>query len=464
MKNKNLLKVFGITLLIVLILTWVIPGTIYDSTSEKLKLGTIAATGFADIFKSIVVVLQFFSLPAVLVLMIGMLYGVMNKTGLYKAFVDKILSIFKRESWLFVIITVLFYGVTTASTGIYLPMLIFIPLSIAILLELKYNKLQSLLLTAGSVIVGITAEFSSTEFTNVTGADVNTYLWVKTGLLVVLLALLALYVVFIKTARDKKPKDEDKSDESMFVPMKRDALKSKTPNWIPLLIVLAVLYAILVLGLKVWGDNGAFSDLYTKIKSVKIRSFAVFDSILGSFETFGAWSLTSVFSALAATIIAVSIIGRLKFKEMIDAAIEGAKKLIGPAFLTALIYLIIIFTLDSGFLLTIVNFIAKSGNIALVTLSSLIAAPFMSDQLYAAEYLLRALYIINTDKSISELYGLIVQVLYGFAMLAAPTSILLMTGLYYTGESYTKWIKYIWKLLLVILVACLIAITIAILI
>ena len=39
-----------------------------------------------------------------------------------------------------------------------------------------------------------------------------------------------------------------------------------------------------------------------------------------------------------------------------------------------------------------------------------------------------------------------------------------MCMLYYLGEKYTKWIKYIWKLLIVVFVACLIAITIAILI
>ena len=54
MKNKSLLKAFGIMLLVTFVLTWVIPST---SVGEGgLTQGSIQQTGFADIFTSLEVV------------------------------------------------------------------------------------------------------------------------------------------------------------------------------------------------------------------------------------------------------------------------------------------------------------------------------------------------------------------------------------------------------------------------
>ena len=46
-------------------------------------------------------------------------------------------------------------------------------------------------------------------------------------------------------------------------------------------------------------------------------------------------------------------------------------------------------------------------------------------------------------------------------MLIAPTSVLLMVTLGYVEESYTKWIKYIWKFLAAVLILCVAAILVA---
>ena len=136
----------------------------------------------------------------------------------------------------------------------------------------------------------------------------------------------------------------------------------------------------------------------------------------------------------------------------------------GLAIFAALINLVVVFTLNSGFVATIINVIAKSGNVALITLSSLISSPFMVESAYASQYLMQLIYNISSNDAMLELYGLIVQFAYGFTMLIAPSSILLMVGLCYLEEKYTKWIKYVWKFVLAILVLCLIAITVATLI
>ena len=126
--------------------------------------------------------------------------------------------------------------------------------------------------------------------------------------------------------------------------------------------------------------------------------------------------------------------------------------------------LIVIFTLNSRFMGTIINWIAKSGNIVLVTISSFISAPFMVEESYSLQYVLSALYYSINNEAALSLYGLIIQTTFSTVMLIAPSSVLLMIGLAYVEEDYSKWFKYIWKFSLAVFVAVLIAISVATLI
>ena len=459
MKNKKNLIVFGIMILAVIFLTWVIPASV--SGTDGLELGAITPTGYADIFASLEIILYYFAKPAVFMLFVGMFYGVINKTGAYKALVNRTSKFFKDNKILFVVATVLFYTVTTALTGMYVPMFFFVPFSISVLTELKYSKLPSLLATVGASTIGLTAELSSSVISSMTGVTTNTYLWIKLGLLVVLTALTIIYIW--KMPKPKKSKEDNDSNELMYVPEKKVATKEANTKGTSLLVVLILTFIVFVLGMKVWNTT-IFTTFYTNIQSIKIGNFAIFDAILGSFEAFGKWTYNSLYTTISLAIIVMSIVNKLKFGEMIESAIEGAKKAMHLAIITGLISLVVIFTLNSGFIPTIVNLLAKGGNTVLTTISMFISTPFMVEQSYAAQYLLQILYTISADKKMLELYGLIIQITYGFVMLIAPSSILLMVGLNYVEEDYTKWFKYIWKFLVVTFAACLIAITISVLI
>lgn len=456
MKNKNLLKTLGIMLLSVFLLTWIIPASTQGTSGYT--LGAITPTGYTDIFSTLEIILVYFAKPAILILFIGMFYGVINKTGEYKDLVEKIARIFKNKKVLFVILTVLFFGVTTALTGIYLPMFMFVPLFIAVLLELKYKKLPALLATVGSTTLGLTAEISSSIFKSVTSVTENTYLWIKVGLLVLLLALVVLYI--IRTSKSAKKDTKEEINDYMFIPEKRE-IEGKSTRGLAALIAIILMFIVFVVGMKVWSNTTIFDTIHTGVDNVKIGSFAILRKILGTTETLGAWGMNSLYATIGFFIIVVSIFSGLKFGKMVEACGEGAKKVMGLAIMSALISIVVIFTLNSGFLATIINFIAKGGNEALVAVSTLIGSPFMVDETYAAQYLLNVLNTISGNESLLGLYGFITQVTYGFTMLIAPSSILLMIGLYYTGEKYTKWFKYIWKLLLVVLALCMIAIVLA---
>lgn len=458
MKNKSILKVFGIITLVTVLLSWIIPGSTVDTTG--VVAGAITPVGFADIFTSVEVLLYYFCQPALFILFVGMFYGVINKTGAFKAFVKEITSIFKNNKAIFTIITVLFYSVIAAINGIYIPLFIFVPMTIAIMLELKYNKLQAVLATVGAATIGYIAQISSNVIKTTTAVEANTFLWIKVGLLAVLVALTILYILKIDTKKEKTTKKEEIS-ESLFIPEARDAKKGKNPKGIALFVVMILLFVVFILGLTPWTNSEIFNTVYTAIKGVKIGEFAIFDKLLGVFQTFGSWGYSSLYPTLGLAIIVVAISNKLSLGETIEACIKGGKKFVGLAILSSLLNIIVIFTLNSGFMATVINYLVKGKNIALITGASLISAPFMVDIAYVSQYSLSLILTITSASELKELYGLVAQVTYGLAMLIAPTSVLLMVGLSYVEESYSKWFKYIWKFLLAVLVACLIAVTVA---
>lgn len=458
MKNKNVLKAFGIMLLVTLVLTWVIPsGTVGES---GITIGSIQQTGFADIFSSLEVVTTYFVAPALFILFVGMFYGVANASGSLKAVTSKLVTMFKNKKELFVIITVLFYGLLTALTGMYIPVFMFVPLSIAVLLGLKYNKVQSILATVGASTIGLTAQIFNPAIKNLANVEHEKFIWVKVGLFVVLSALTILYIIKVSKKEKATKKEEKKEETSMFVPDARTVAKKATVKGTTMFILLGLLLVVFVLGLTNWNTD-AFSKAYDAIKGVKIGNFAIFSAILGRFEVFGSWTYASLVPTVACAIIVLSIATHVKFGEMIEESYNGAKKVLSLAIVAALLSLVLIFTLNSGFMGTIVNFIAKSGNIALVTIAALVSTPFMVDLNYALQYVLSMIFYSTNNSTLLELYGVIVQSIYGVVMLIAPTSVLVMVSLMYTEESYTKWVKYIWKFVLAVLVAVLIAITIA---
>lgn len=456
MKNKSIFKAVGIMIALTFILTWIIPSATVGSTG--VTIGSIMPTGFADIFTSIDVITYYFIEPSIFIIFVGMFYGVINKTGAFKAVVDKFVSVFKSKKNLFLILTILFYALVTALTGIYVPMFMFAPLSIAILMGLKYNKVQAVLATVGASTIGLIGELSNATIKSISGIEGNTYLWVKLGLSVVLVVLTILYVIKIN---NKKEKNETKEETVMFIPSKRDAEIDTKVKGTALYIVLGLLLVVFILGLTPWTNAKVFSDAYTAIQNVKIGSFAPFDAILGSFEVFGSWTYNSLYPTIALAIIVMTLANTLKFKEMIEACVEGAKKVAGLAAMAALITTVVIFTLNSGFMGTIINLLSKGGNVALITLSSLISSPFMVEMSYAAQYNLSMIYSATSSTEVAEIWGLIVQVTYSFVMLIVPSSVLLMVGLGYVEENYCKWVKYIWKLLVAVFIACLVAILIA---
>lgn len=461
MRNQKLIKTLGITLLIVIVLTWLIPSTAQNA-EQVLEMGAIKPAGLLAIFGSFDLLSQYFVANSIIVLLIGALYGVMNKTGAYKEIIDNIVSKLKGNEVILLIVSTVLFILIPALTNIYFPLFILVPLFISMLLAAGYNKRTILLSTVGSILIGMSCNLSSKIFSQMSGdTETNTYIWIKAGLLLVSLVVTVLYAIKTSSIKKVAKKQNDETSESLIiVPQKRETENKVKVSSIYLFIILSLMFIIMILGLNAW-DTKMFTTMHEAVMEFKIGKFAIFANIFGAFQPFGKWWSSEIYVLIITTTIVIGLVYRLKFKDFIEGVIEGGRKFISIAILIALVNLVIIFTLNSGFLATVIKFIVSSGNTAIIALTSMITAPFVVEQNYVAQYNMGIIsQSIGKDANL-KLIELISQLTFGITMLIAPTSVILVAGLAYLEENFVSWFKFIWKLATILIIAVFIAITVA---
>jgi len=131
-------------LLIVVILSYILVG----------RYGTRAYIGLGDVLVNSLQSLYYFFDTALFILVVGGFYGVLSKTSAYKKLLDKIVTAVKPSSKKFIYVVIVVFAIVASLTGMTLPLIIFIPFVVSIILLLGYDKLVALSATIGSVMVG----------------------------------------------------------------------------------------------------------------------------------------------------------------------------------------------------------------------------------------------------------------------------------------------------------------------
>jgi len=466
MKNKNLWLSLIITVAVVLLLTWIIPGTSYND-SGALTLGAINPTGIWDVFYYLSMLLSWFGTNVVFILFLGVFYGVVNKTGALRALVERIASRFKKREKLFLLLTASFFILVSSLTGINFPLLVFVPLFLGVILTLGFSKVTSLIATIASILVGTMGSLYATTLVSAVSSYVEpgiSYGWYKFALIIAGLAIVNLYLFF--TAKIVKGKEKEEIDEEMLFIEKTEGSK-KTRIW-PLVTAYAIIFVLYVLGLTPWASMynfSGFTTFHTNLLNVKIGSFAVFKSFLGaSSVAFGAWDLADAATVLVILAVILVFIYKIKWEEVYKGVLAGLTKLLPTAALVLLVNIVFVMASQSGALNTIIKALAdltKGINIFTYSLASFIGAAIVNEN-YITSYVTGILNTVLGDSANVPLLLLIQQVMYGIAMLIAPTSVLLLVGLSYLEVGYTKWVKKTWLLTLILAIAGIIAVSLAV--
>ena len=475
MKKHNALKVVIITLLLFALLTWILPCATYQT--EYTELGRYQA-GLFDILSYQSTVLGYFGYVALFVLVVGGFYGVLYKTGAYRRMLDSLVKKFKGKEVICLVVIMALFAFLTSFAGLQLALLMLFPFVISLVLMMGYNKSTAIAVTAGSVAVGLMGTTFSYNTTQVLqqylSVELTDLIWAKVILLVLGVALLALFVLkFGKKASTKKVDDKEE-----FIPEEVKTTKGKEKDkdkkhkvkvW-PLVLILDLILLITILGFIPW--NGAFGitlfeDITTAITEFELFGFPIFGKILGAISAFGYWTLVELVTLMLLAIIILKFVYKIKWDDVFDGFGKGVRRALVPALIVILIYTCLVLTTYDPYQLVIYKFIlglTKGFNIFTTGLVVVISSIFNGDPLYAFYSVLPYFVSVVTDTNNYQLIAVIFQSLYGIVTLVAPTSIPLMATLAYTNTSYKDWFKYIWKLLVALLVLAFIVFTVLLLI
>ena len=439
-KNNSLLKVILIIFLVFVVLSWFIDGGLFYK-GVFYKADSSSTLGIGDIFSLPFQAFYLYAEYGVIFLMIGGFYGVLNKTGAYHNIIKNIASWFSKRKNLAIILSSLFIMLFESVIGNSVLTFIFIPFFASLLTELGFNKKRVMFATIGALILG--------SFASLTGfaGTINYLLEIskKSLFKVRLIVFLVTAIVLIVTLILKNAKDFD--EEKMSFNYEEGSKKG-----IGLIIIFIIFMLIAIIGVYDFKDYlgiKVFANLSEKLASIKF-----FNGV----ATFGSWATKDLAGLMLFTILTIAIFYRIKFSELIEAIKDGAKPMIKVSFYATLVSLIFMYYYNSNtgynFIDTIVNNIYSSSGEFLAFKTALVTPLYtilLNNQLFLSNNVAAIMVALSSNKSTLASSGLALQLMSGISNFVIPTNYILVAGLAYYDIAYGKWFKYIWKVLVVLM-------------
>ena len=463
MKKHNLFKVVMITIALVVLLSWILPGTEFDSQIVEKPISRI---GIFELMGYVSIAIQYFSHISIYVLTIGGLYGVLHKIPGYRRLVEKMANGFKNFEIWFLVLFIIIFAVSSAMFGLSLPIMVLFPFVISVILMMGYDKITAALVTAGSTIAGLAGSMLSGNNTYgidmILGTRPESNMMEKGILLTAVIALLIFNVLMYA----KKHKTEEVVADKNLVP---ETTERKQAFW-PIVVILDAVVIVCFLAFTSWNlfEIDIFEQLLERMNKFEIFDIAIFEGLFGlvhdanGSNAFGYWTLVELSVVVMFASWFLSLCYKVKFNDFLTNILNGAKRALKPALLIVLIYVVLVSTTYIPFLLTMLKPIIDSTegfNAITMSITAFISSIFNVELYYAAGSTLY--YVIGgvfTNLAAGEitLLSLIFQSMYGVAMLVAPTSVVLIATLAYMNIPYQNWLKAIWKFLLQLVIVLLI--------
>ena len=514
MKKHNTIKVVLIAVAVFLLLSWIIPAAVYSN--GVVDQGRVQM-GLFDIVNYPVTVLSYFGYIAMYILVIGAFYGVLNKIPAYRTFLENVAHIFKGTEKFGLIIIMLLLAVLTSIGGFQIALLALFPFLAAVILLMGFDKIVVALTLVGPTMLGVAGSTYGYDNTyllkSLLSLDFTSEVITKVVILVVGLILLIVNTLLYikkskvkageekeikkttvkvekttkttKTASKKNTKAAKKEEEVIIVKevVKEDSKENYdsaiVPDSVtgkhsigPFIVAFSILFVVLVLAFMPWSKSfgvTAFDTAKTNVTSFKLFGFELFGKLLGTVNAFGAWTLIDYIFALGFMLLFLALVYKVKFDDVLDGMEDGLKKALPCAIIAVLLYTCLVINTYHPFQVNIykfivggvtkLNFVSALG----VALTGILTSIFNVSAEYAVQGVVPYVVALISDTGANSILEVIYQSMYGFTMLFAPTSLILMVTLSYLGVSYGKWMKTIWKFLLEFLAVLLIVFLILIL-
>ena len=440
MKKYNIFKVLLLVLAAAIIVSFLIPSSTIGYYTSGIEKGTINPINLVDSISNGLTSFSVFISAFIFILSIGVFYAVLKKTGKYEAVINNTAVKFQKKKGLFLVISILTFGIMTDVIGDIMPMLIFVPAFIDIAKKLGYDSKTSIASTVGAILLGSAGSLYTNYVNQIMSTTVSSNIIAKIVILVLGLGSLILFTILTSK------------------PEKTNLEKEEVKKGLPMMIAFDVIIVFLILGMVSWngyfGFEG-FTNFHTTLTDFKVFNVSLFNAILGStLSAFGEWALYNVIVLLLVTTVILSLIYKIKFDGLLESIASGIRRALPYAMIVILANLVLVGVYNSGFYTTIITSIAGMTDKVLsgTTLSALSSVVY-PDYTYATQFTLSTItWNITASTKFYLVLAVIFQVIYSLFLLISPTSILVLLGLQRENVSYKEWIKYIYKYFLGLLI------------
>ena len=443
---------FGI-IIIVAILTWVVPAGQYDTEELNGRDVPIAGTyqevesnpqGPFDVLMAPIEGFQDAVDVALFIIVIGGFLGVVMKTGAIDAGIAKVTHTLQGKERIMIPILMVLFGLGGTSYGMAEETIAFYPLLVPVFIAAGYDTITAvavILLGAGVGVLGSTVNpFATGIASGFAGISLGQGIVLRLAILII--GEIAA-ILFVMRYAEKVRKDPTKSltyntreaDKEHFLSHKDDSeFPELTGKRKGILALFAITFIVMIYGVIPFEDMGI-------------------EAIPTLWWWFG--ELAALFLIMA---ILIGIVAGLNEKELVSSFVEGSRDLLGVALIVGLSRGITVVMNEGNMTATVLNLgeqtLANAGSIAFSVLAYLFYIP-MSFLIPSTSGL--ATLSMPIMGPLGDFAGVgrdVVITAYqsasGIVNLITPTSAVVMGGLAIARVPYDKWLKFVWKFLLII--------------
>lgn len=231
---------------------------------------------------------------------------------------------------------------------------------------------------------------------------------------------------------------------------------------------LSLFIIVAIISWEVLFKTKIFTNLNKWFYGIKLNDYLSIKNFLGTTDVIGSWSFGGLAVLLIILSVIIMIIYKININKYISTVTNSIKKVLPIAITVILINVVLMIAYSSGIVVTMIDFTisisGKAFNVITATFASILSATFLSDILYSSSIFGSILKAKGITGNSAELIALVLRSVASFMALIVPTSAGLIIGLYYFDIPYTKWVKYIWKLVIILLLLVIVFTTIAVLI
>ena len=152
MKKHNALKVVLVSLIVLLVLSWIFPAAYFSS--EFMDQGRVQM-GLFDFFEYPLTAISYFGYIPMYLLFVGGFYGVLYKIPAYRSFLDKVAAKAKAHSTLTIILMVALLASGVSICGLQVGFALFIPFLVSVLLLMGYDNRVVAYTIVGALAAGL---------------------------------------------------------------------------------------------------------------------------------------------------------------------------------------------------------------------------------------------------------------------------------------------------------------------